>query len=82
MLLPELPSSIGLNESVAYLPIDVQMQIVGLYSYVPIITTTSRDRLRFCLTSHSGLPPLKWSSLRYGFGPFGGRIDDEEAAHG
>jgi imidazolonepropionase-like amidohydrolase len=29
-----------------------------------------------------GLPPEKWSSLRYGFGPCGGRIDVEEAAHG
>jgi hypothetical protein len=28
----------------------------------------------------AGLPPEKWSSLRYGSEPFGGRIDVEEAA--
>src|SRR5215207_4024053 len=30
----------------------------------------------------SGLPPEKWSSLRYGFEPAGGREDGKEAAHG
>jgi hypothetical protein len=30
----------------------------------------------------TGLPPLKWSPLRYGSEPFGGRIDGEEEAHG
>ena len=30
----------------------------------------------------SGLPPEKWSSLRYGFAPAGGREDGKEAAHG
>ena len=29
-----------------------------------------------------GLPPLKWSSLRYGFVPDGGREDGKEEAHG
>ncbi len=29
-----------------------------------------------------GLPPEKWSSLRYGFAPAGGRGDGKEAAHG
>jgi hypothetical protein len=28
----------------------------------------------------ASLPAEKWSSLRYGFGPCGGRIDVEEAA--
>ena len=27
-----------------------------------------------------GLPPKKWSSLRYGFWPFGGRSDAEKGA--
>ena len=27
-----------------------------------------------------GLPPEKWSSLRYGFWPFGGRSDAEKGA--
>ena len=29
-----------------------------------------------------GLPPWKWSSLRYGFAPGGGRGNGKEAAHG
>src|SRR3954470_2004794 len=29
-----------------------------------------------------GLPPEKWSSLRYGFEPAGGRENGEEEAHG
>src|SRR4051794_14535633 len=28
-----------------------------------------------------GLPPEKWSSLRYGFAPAGGRDDGKEEAH-
>ena len=30
----------------------------------------------------AGLPPEKWSSLRYGFAPAGGREDGKEAAYG
>ena len=30
----------------------------------------------------TGLPSEKWSSLRYGFVPAGGREDGEEAAYG
>ena len=30
----------------------------------------------------TGLPPEKWSSLRYGFEPSGGRENGEEATYG
>src|SRR3712207_7984734 len=30
----------------------------------------------------AGLPPEKWSSLRYGYAPAGGRENGKEAAHG
>lgn len=33
-------------------------------------------------TITTGLPPWKWSSLRYGFAPAGGRENGKEAAHG
>ena len=37
-------------------------------------------KLNECIKASLGLPPEKWSSLRYGFGPCGGQTDVEEKA--
>ena len=75
----------GEAEKLTRVAVDVALagDTVALHLCLDRVAPFRKDRpVTFALPTIDGLPPEKWSSLRYGFGPCGGRIDVEEAAHG
>src|SRR5215208_3832927 len=55
---------------------------LAIRSTTVVLPRTSAYQAGSVWRGRYGLPPEKWSSLRYGFEPAGGREDGKEAAHG